>query len=166
MQKIDSKTIEKAMRGDREASKKCTEAGVAIPCPYCGSAGHIVKHADGSGHVGCKEADIHIGSPHWSMVLVSFGKFHSERDALKIWNTRAALSDVNPSKSTSLQRWIPCSERLPEKDVRVVVYAEKMADADVGQVGVNWGWMCHRKLTGITHWMPLPGQHTEEGARK
>lgn len=52
--------------------------------------------------------------------------------------------------------WIPCSEQLPDKNTRVLVYAMGMVEADIGPVSVNWGWMCHKKLTGITHWMPIP----------
>lgn len=54
------------------------------------------------------------------------------------------------------QRWIPVTERLPEKQQRVIVRCEA--------IGATVGWiMFGRWVTdlgpgcgGVTHWMPLP----------
>lgn len=32
---MDQTTIDRALLGDPEAARECTEAGVAIPCPFC-----------------------------------------------------------------------------------------------------------------------------------
>lgn len=80
----------------------------------------------------------------------------------------AETADVEPVRG-----WIPCSERLPEKDGRYLV-----ANATVGVIGVKsfavekrlngrgqerrdvWWYLddewADQVATGITHWMPLP----------
>ena len=61
------------------------------------------------------------------------------------------LPDVEP-----LQKWIPCSERLPDSDERCLVFTKGH------NVGISR--MMGRNLRGewtccgyeVTHWMPLP----------
>ena len=53
-------------------------------------------------------------------------------------------------------RWIPCSERQPGYDQRVLVYCPDMVETDVGAIAIHWGRRCKFKSYGITHWMPLP----------
>ena len=52
--------------------------------------------------------------------------------------------------------WISVNDRLPERGKRVLVYSEYMRNSENGGISVNWGWMCHKRRTDITHWMPLP----------
>lgn len=174
---MDEKTIRSALAGNRAAQEACTRDGVALPCPFCGSEGHIVTHSDGSGHVGCRDADIRVGSTHWSMVLVSFGKNHPKQEALQAWNSRASLSDgksngsyrhvtnkLNSSKSTSIQGWIPCSEQLPEIGQSTLIYPID-GDIDLGiyKGGGNWTFYDFTAGTShITHWMPIPGSPEDE----
>lgn len=61
------------------------------------------------------------------------------------------LPDVEPS-----QKWIPCSERLPEVYEKVLTYNDEGIIHDNfrlnlidGSVGWSQGW-------GITHWQPRP----------
>ena len=52
-------------------------------------------------------------------------------------------------------KWIPVTERLPEKEKRVVAYKGYSFLAKI--VGNQWfdvEWNCYRY--GVTHWMPLP----------
>lgn len=59
--------------------------------------------------------------------------------------------------SSRKQEWISVEERLPEENVRVLVYLKSDAqpftrfDTDRRR---NGEWV--RWVTGITHWMPLP----------
>ena len=69
--------VRKALLGDREAQRECTEKGIVLPCPRCGNENNIISNW-GMFRVWC---------PHC--------KAKSEdtlttRDALKSWNTRPA----------------------------------------------------------------------------
>ena len=69
--------VRKALLGDREAQRECTEKGIVLPCPLCGNENNIISNW-GMFRVWC---------PHC--------KAKSEdtlttRDALKSWNPRPA----------------------------------------------------------------------------
>ena len=66
------------------------------------------------------------------------------------------------------QRWIPVTERLPERDVQVLGWYKDNPFSQYRPEVVAWngnGWVfvyAHRYVTNVTHWMPLPGA-PEEG---
>lgn len=67
----------RALLGDAEAQRECTEKGIVLPCPFCGSA-NIRTSNWGMWRCWCSEcrakSDDHL----------------RERDAIKQWNTRPA----------------------------------------------------------------------------
>lgn len=67
----------RALLGDQKAQKECTEKGIVLPCPFCGSQ-KIIMSNWGMWRCWCynckSKADDTL----------------SERDALKSWNTRPA----------------------------------------------------------------------------
>ena len=67
----------RALLGDKEAQKQCTEKGIVLPCPFCGNK-NIRTSNWGMWRCWCPEC---------------FGKSEDslrERDAIKQWNTRHA----------------------------------------------------------------------------
>ena len=66
------------------------------------------------------------------------------------------------------QRWIPVTERLPERDVQVLGWYKDNPFSQYRPEVVAWngnGWVfvyAHRYVTNVTHWMPLP-KAPEEG---
>ena len=73
--------IDKAMLGDHEASKRLTDAGVLLPCPFCGSNAM---------------ADYDAVRPfEWAVFCEACGVMplvsESEHDARLAWNTRAPI---------------------------------------------------------------------------
>ena len=56
-------------------------------------------------------------------------------------------------------RWIPVTERLPEKDVRVIVCASLPEGVHSDFIYEDGHWFVS---TGVTHWMPLPEPPKEE----
>ena len=74
------------------------------------------------------------------------------------------------------QRWIPCSERLPEDGRQVLVYArsvhyalakyDEMREAD-GSYKKQWvtfdAWKPFYTIKEVIAWMPLPEPYQEEG---
>ena len=60
------------------------------------------------------------------------------------------------------QRWIPVTERLPERDVQVHGWYKDNPFSQYRPEVVAWngnGWVfvyAHRYVTNVTHWMPLP----------
>ena len=60
------------------------------------------------------------------------------------------------------QRWIPVTERLPERDVQGLGWYKDNPFSQYRPGVVAWngnGWVfvyAHRYVTNVTHWMPLP----------
>lgn len=60
------------------------------------------------------------------------------------------------------QRWIPVTERLPERDIQVLGWYKDNPFSQYRPEVVAWngnGWVfvyAHRYVTNVTHWMPLP----------
>ena len=60
------------------------------------------------------------------------------------------------------QRWIPVTERLPERDVQVLGWYKDNPFSQYRPEVVAWngnGWVfvyAHRYVTNVTHWMTLP----------
>ena len=67
------------------------------------------------------------------------------------------------------QRWIPVTERLPERDVQVLGWYKDNPFSQYRPEVVAWngnGWVfvyAHRYVTNVTHWMPLPAAPEEGG---
>ena len=84
----EKELIRRALMGDREAQRKCTNRGTILPCPLCGSKAAIQQDITGkkSYHVVCNNVKdmcpLIAGLPMWRK---------SEEDALTDWNTRPAL---------------------------------------------------------------------------
>ncbi|EEA0258122.1 DUF551 domain-containing protein [Salmonella enterica] len=88
-----------------------------------------------------------------------------------MWNAcRAAMLHAGNSPVTP-DRWIPVSERMPERDVDVQVYCADKKEQMVGYMERNEaeGWFRFASLpngVGVyckpTHWMPLPAAPQQE----
>lgn len=68
-----------------------------------------------------------------------------------------AIADHLIANGVTVQRWVPVTERLPEEDVRVLVWLSKQdflytridTDRLINGKWTRWNWR-------VTHWMPLP----------
>ena len=68
------------------------------------------------------------------------------------------------SDTPSVNRWIPCSDRLPDVDTNVLIYYPKWQDAPVQTAHIMSDGICwefsdgefYPSMREITHWMPLP----------
>ena len=69
------------------------------------------------------------------------------------WESHAALAE------SFARGWIPVTERLPEKDVRVIVCASLPEGVHSDFIYEDGHWFVS---TGVTHWMPLPEPPKEE----
>lgn len=102
--------IKLAMLGDKEAAERLTEQGVLLPCPWCTEAVWVGVHDDEGnyhGKLGCDyENDPWSGLSYalhhdgWGKcILCTYGEgglmggalFDTAKDAIKYWNTRAAI---------------------------------------------------------------------------
>lgn len=87
-----------------------------------------------------------------------------DRDAV-IWitaETGALETQRRVKELPAVNRWIPCSERLPEVYEKVLTYNDEGIIHDNfrlnlrdGSVGWSQGW-------GITHWQPRPDPPRKE----
>lgn len=95
-----------------------------------------------------------------------------KKDCFEEVNTEAAeLIERLTAENTALrekQRWIPVTERMPERDVQVLGWYKDNPFSQYRPEVVAWngnGWVfvyAHRYVTNVTHWMPLP-KEPEEG---
>lgn len=72
--------IKLALLGSKEAAKRLTDAGVLLPCPFCGENGMLRSFGgDGTKWVSCSACycDGAIG--------------YTKRNAIQNWNTRAPI---------------------------------------------------------------------------
>ena len=98
-----------------------------------------------------------------------------KKDCFEEVNTAAAeLIERLTAENTVLrekQRWIPVTERLPERDVQVLGWYKDNPFSQYRPEVVAWngnGWVfvyAHRYVTNVTHWMPLP-EAPEEGEKE
>ena len=82
------------------------------------------------------------------------------------------LDEVNEACRMGMEalertRWIPCSERLPESDLEVLVIASGKVgnitlvnSVEIGDFDRDEGWILEMwpewEDPNVTHWMPLP----------
>jgi hypothetical protein len=117
-----------------------------LPCPFCGRIETLrmlyipAEKREFVYHVICDAFNGGCGaSTGWN--------HETPEEAAKEWNTRAS-------------GWVPCSERLPDDNVDVLVYDDGILIARYNSnEKYTSGWMesfeCY-PLTNVTHWMPLP----------
>ena len=90
----------------------------------------------------------------------------NEQDCIDANDLRAAAAiERLTAENAALrekQRWIPVTERLPERDVQVLGWYKDNPFSQYRPEVVAWngnGWVfvyAHRYVTNVTHWMPLP----------
>ncbi len=57
------------------------------------------------------------------------------------------------------KKWIPCSERMPEFNAKVLIHHPVWCQAELAWMGDGCWWMddCGQlRLEEVTHWRPLP----------
>ena len=132
------------------------------PCPFCG------------GEADCNNAGfLKNGKPMWAVECVNCGMvtafFYTDSEAIEVWNKR-----TEPERPKG--RWIPVTERLPEKHGGDYVCLLKFPNANkpfpycliwhaYGDNGyVNGPHFSDEGLDGmkVTHWMPLPEPPKED----
>lgn len=77
----DKELIHRALLGSREAQKQCTEKGIVLPCPFCGSDSKVFADIDLFG-VRCVDSTC-IGHDMRA-------EYYSRCRAIEDWNTRPA----------------------------------------------------------------------------
>ena len=75
-------------------------------------------------------------------------KLYDEEDVLPAMETYAAQFK---------SEWVSVDERLPEPNVRVLVYSKVHKDHLISEIDEKgrW-WQTYTLLNGVTHWQPLP----------
>lgn len=73
----DKELIHRAILGNQEAQKQCTETGIVLPCPFCGSENIVISNW-GLWRVWCQAC---LGKSDDQL---------SQADAIRKWNTRPA----------------------------------------------------------------------------
>lgn len=99
----DKDLIRRALLGDQDAQKQCTEKGIALPCPFCGSENIVISNW-GLCRVWCQ---------------VCLGKSDdqlSQADAIRKWNTRPAPPVIHakwewhgPCRDNKGTYWATCT---------------------------------------------------------
>ena len=73
----DKELIRRALLGDQEAQKECTEKGIVLPCPFCGNEKPIISTREIC-RVWCPNC------------LAKAAGMFTQQGALAEWNTRPA----------------------------------------------------------------------------
>lgn len=79
----DKELIRRALLGDQEAQKECTEKGIVLSCPFCGASGDDVN-LDYNSDI--SQFWIHCWKCHADGPLANY----NANDAFALWNTRPA----------------------------------------------------------------------------
>ena len=82
----DKELIRRALLGNPEAQKKCTEKGVVLICPCCKSDAELITET--ANFTGEPERDFH--TVRCKSCFLKTGLYKTQRDALHKWNTRPA----------------------------------------------------------------------------
>lgn len=83
----EKELIRRALLGDKQAQRKCTDEEIILPCPLCGGKASVQKDISGKEryHVVCSNVknacDLVSGLPIWR---------GSAEEAIAEWNTRPA----------------------------------------------------------------------------
>ena len=89
-------------------------------------------------------------------------------EAIERLTAENAKAEAERDALREKQRWIPVTERCPERDVQVLGWYKDNPFSQYRPEVVAWngnGWVfvyAHRYVTNVTHWMPLP-KAPEEG---
>lgn len=76
----DKELIRRALLGDQEAQKQCTEKIILLPCPFCGSNNIDIKYTSALDQMWFQCEKCHTEGSLANRV----------KDARKLWNTRPA----------------------------------------------------------------------------
>lgn len=79
----DKELIRRALMGDQEAQKECTEKNIVLPCPFCGASGDDIN-LDYNSDI--SQFWIHCWKCHADGPLANY----NANDAFALWNTRPA----------------------------------------------------------------------------
>ena len=94
MEESMNQDMKRALLGDHEASKRLTDAGVLVPCPFCGGEAEVVAYGPrllrpSRNHVysvSCNECEMMFG---WDVDYG--GRYDTEYEVMLAWNTRAPI---------------------------------------------------------------------------
>ena len=118
--------VRRALLGDREAQKECTEQGTALPCPFCSREITKIRGYMGLTFYKCRTCGATV-----SFDLPKYNKGLANTDAA--WNTRAKppVGECGTCQRKHLRgrEWV-CEVRgiLPDLDDFCSYYASRGAD--------------------------------------
>ena len=68
------------------------------------------------------------------------------------------ISDTLLANGVTVQKWIPVTERLPDRNDQIIAFYETMRDTHAA-IQIHKAWAM---TDACTHWMPLPEPPKEE----
>lgn len=91
----------RALLGDTEAQRECTEKGIVLPCPFCGGPATIktqkVQYGLSGTIISCKKCMVQLYSPDQRAVPTPDGALHNmpienhKQIGIGRWNARSSL---------------------------------------------------------------------------
>ena len=117
-------------------------------CPFCGSSNTTLDYYE-------------ISCPQELGTIVVCNDCGASAKSIVDWNTRPIEDALNAriSELEAAQRWIPVSERLPERDGFYLVLENVNQVAGYYHWCKVFGWNTdggRTNIQSVTHWMPLP----------
>lgn len=94
---MDDKT--RALLGNRAAQERLTEAGMLLPCPFCGNEFPMVQERNLGGlRIRCPMCNVSFTRDYYETGRGQLGK----QRTIEAWNTRAAI--LPPEQMAALER--------------------------------------------------------------
>lgn len=75
---------------------------------------------------------------------------------------RRLIDHEKPVTDTNAGKWIPVSERLPEKYKSVIAWTRNWELGEAAYDGQTFRWPYDGHRAEVTHWMPMPEPPEEE----
>ena len=135
------------------------------PCPFCGGTKICTEKGINLNY--CDNCSAESNVEHWNTRPIEdalkqrIAELEEKLTIKTLENLKGAsvLTDLKAriAELEARQRWIPVSERLPEKSGTYLVYYKtylEMANFDL--ISTKWQICFAGMITEISYWMPLP----------
>lgn len=125
-----------------------------------------------------QEEAMNMSNEQAVQILITMRNMMCDQNGCPISDAVFALDKAIEALSADRPTWIPCSERLPETEISVLIWLPSHWNKNGGTVEIGfldedngWNWLAesmsgyYEIVEGVSAWMPLPEPYREEDDR-